>query len=223
MSEQEGGEVWSSKLSAIVGRRLREVREERGLSAQSLSVLLADLGHEIKRASLSQLERGQRGVSLADLLALSLALEVSPLLLLIDPRVTDPLPLLPGGIQPVWFMKWWTGEVWPLGRGDAGSLDRWLDAMGPLRAWNDWIALDDRIHALWGEIVEAWADTTLRATPEQHRLTLDALESRLLKARKEQDALADEVPWLVARSARHVIDDSLAYMKQQREAQHGDD
>lgn len=69
--------TWAGIVHAAVGRRVAAIRRSRGLSARQLSELLTDrTPHRIKRGAISQLENSWRGCSVADLLALAIALEV---------------------------------------------------------------------------------------------------------------------------------------------------
>ncbi|GAB3589321.1 helix-turn-helix transcriptional regulator [Angustibacter peucedani] len=68
-------------LQARLGRNLRGLRAERGLSQEQLAAVLG-----VHRTYMGALERGQRNVSLRSLERLAAALEVDPLELL---RLTD--------------------------------------------------------------------------------------------------------------------------------------
>src|SRR5688572_761624 len=57
---------------------MREIRTARGLTLQQLSNRLAELGRPILLSALSKIEKGQRRVDTDDLVAIALALEVSP-------------------------------------------------------------------------------------------------------------------------------------------------
>ena len=63
--------------------RLRAVRQERGLTLAQLESGLAKLGRPIRLSTLSKIEKGQRLVNVDDLMALALALDVPPNLLLL--------------------------------------------------------------------------------------------------------------------------------------------
>jgi transcriptional regulator with XRE-family HTH domain len=68
-----------------VGRRIKERRIERGLTLQELANELQELGRPILLSALSKIEKGQRRVDTDDLLALALALQTSPNMLLFSP------------------------------------------------------------------------------------------------------------------------------------------
>jgi transcriptional regulator with XRE-family HTH domain len=66
-----------------MAERLRAVRQQRGLTLSQLESSLAQLGRPIQLSTLSKIEKGQRLVNVDDLMALSLALDVPPNLLLL--------------------------------------------------------------------------------------------------------------------------------------------
>src|SRR3954468_24480956 len=66
------------KLGKLVGRRVREVRKQRGLTQRALSARLEKLGHPIHYSMLGRIERGPGFGQLDHLAALAAALEVAP-------------------------------------------------------------------------------------------------------------------------------------------------
>lgn len=73
------------------------IREDRGLSKKELSSRVADLGRPIPPLGISRIEAGDRRVDADDLVALAVALNVSPLALLLPPdRGFDPYIALTG-------------------------------------------------------------------------------------------------------------------------------
>lgn len=83
--------------TATVARRVREVRKRRGLTAEQLAARLVGQGIHWDRYTVTKLENGKRqNVTIAELLALSVVLEVAPVHLLVPP---DPSPSwgLPAG------------------------------------------------------------------------------------------------------------------------------
>lgn len=70
-----------------VAANLKRLRSARGLTQAQLADALARLGHPVPAASVGKMELRLRRIEVDDLLALSLALKVSPLALLLpDPR-----------------------------------------------------------------------------------------------------------------------------------------
>lgn len=78
---------------------IRQLRQEQSLELTDLAQRLGDLGHNISVSSLSRLETGKRRVDVMDLMALALALEVTP------SRI-----LLPGG-DPASIVSITTGSA----------------------------------------------------------------------------------------------------------------
>src|SRR4051812_4283905 len=66
-----------------VAANVKRLRGERGMDLKALSVRLTELGQSIGVAQLSKLERAERRVDTDELVALALALEISPNLLLL--------------------------------------------------------------------------------------------------------------------------------------------
>jgi transcriptional regulator with XRE-family HTH domain len=88
------------------------------MSAQALADRCAELGHPLDRSVIAKLEKGYRAtVTLADLLALAAALEVSPLLLLLPfGEAEDAVEALPGRtVNPAEAYEWITGQPPPVG------------------------------------------------------------------------------------------------------------
>jgi transcriptional regulator with XRE-family HTH domain len=68
---------------ARVAARLKQVRQERGLTLAQLAARLEALGRPLLLSALSKIEQRQRRVDADDLVALARALDVSPMLLLL--------------------------------------------------------------------------------------------------------------------------------------------
>lgn len=111
------------------------------MSAQDVADQLADLGHPISRASLSLIETGQRGVSLADVLAIASVLGEVPLALVTGLDAT--VEALPGRqVGSVTFADW------AMGNGLLG-LDQSASPEPPaFTVWRDRLALDKQLREL---------------------------------------------------------------------------
>lgn len=112
---------------------IREIREQRRLKYAELSRILDGLGRPIPALGLRRIEAGERRVDVDDLVALALALEVSPLRLLLPVETS---PLVPGGDEYSAGRIWnWGIGTWPLG-GDEVTFVRdshplkWAATMG---------------------------------------------------------------------------------------------
>lgn len=77
------GEIKKGAVADAVAANVKTVRERRRLQQQQLSARLAELGRPIPPTALSKLEDGRRRVDVDDLVALAVALNVSPTRLLL--------------------------------------------------------------------------------------------------------------------------------------------
>lgn len=117
-----------------VGSNVARVRKSQQLSLQDVADKLTSLGRRISLSGLSKIERGERRADVDDLMALAIALDVSPLALLLpvveepgaDTRVTGAL----GSAGLFW--AWALAERTPFSQDDrsfvARSLPWWLDS-----------------------------------------------------------------------------------------------
>src|SRR5215217_819117 len=86
----------------------RRLREARGLSYAELSRRLADTGRDIPPLGLRRIESGERRVDADDLVALALALGVSPVTLLMpDTADGDSKVEVTGLTEPCRAERWW--------------------------------------------------------------------------------------------------------------------
>lgn len=70
-----------AKLYQIVGKRIRTVREEKGLSQEEFAAIC-----HLHRTYIGGIERGERNITLATLQVIAEALKISPVDLLKDPE-----------------------------------------------------------------------------------------------------------------------------------------
>ncbi|MER6557243.1 helix-turn-helix transcriptional regulator [Streptomyces sp. NPDC001027] len=96
---------------------LRRIRNARGLSTTKLAVLLKDAGQSIPATGITRIEKGERRVDVDDLMALAIALGVSPSALLLPPTDSpeQTVDITGGGSVP-------SDTAWA-----------WLDGTRPLR------------------------------------------------------------------------------------------
>lgn len=124
--DESATSTWSENLSAVVGQRVQRYRKARGLTGQELSAALAELGIQLKRNVLGNLESGyRRTVSLPEVLALAYVLGVPPVLLMLPVGADEDVEALPGMTTHTWdAARWVTGEGGPPGdRGPVQPLD----------------------------------------------------------------------------------------------------
>ncbi|MFF7754378.1 helix-turn-helix domain-containing protein [Streptomyces sp. NPDC007971] len=72
-------------ISRYVAANVLRFRTDRGLSTTRLSAALKEIGHSIPATGITRIEKGERRVDSDDLVALALALNVSPTALLLPP------------------------------------------------------------------------------------------------------------------------------------------
>lgn len=104
---------WQARLTQVVAGEVKRYRKERRLSAQQLADRCEQLGLSIPRPVLSNLENGRReSVTLAEVLILARALDVSPTLLLAPVGRQETVEVLPGRYIAPWdVVRWLDGEV----------------------------------------------------------------------------------------------------------------
>ncbi|MFB6775569.1 helix-turn-helix transcriptional regulator [Streptomyces sp. NPDC056337] len=110
----EQNEAWSP--TATIAKRVREVRERRGLTAAQLAERLAEQGVPWERSTVAKLENGKRqNLTLTEWLALSVVLNVGPvhLLLPIDDDA-GAYQVTPARTNPVDHTRGWIRGYWPL-------------------------------------------------------------------------------------------------------------
>jgi transcriptional regulator with XRE-family HTH domain len=107
-----------------VAANIRAVRELRGLNPQELSDRVAALGRHVNQSSLWKIESGDRRVDVDDLVALALALGVTPDLLLLRTSDAESVVELVPGRTATSLDAWrWATGVAPL-PGDDTPRDR---------------------------------------------------------------------------------------------------
>jgi len=96
-----------------VSANLRDLRKARGLSLADVSERMNKLGRPLSLSGLSKVERGDRGVDVDDLVALALALDVTPSRLLLTATADEDkvalTPNLGAATRTAW--EWACGEA----------------------------------------------------------------------------------------------------------------
>ncbi|MFJ8006052.1 helix-turn-helix domain-containing protein [Streptomyces fagopyri] len=114
------GRIQMGPTARTVAGNLRRVREGRGLSLRVLSVLVKGTGHSLSADAINKIENGIRRADSDDLVALALALNVSPLSLLLPPTAGDEPVQLTGGTTVPSHSAWnWAEGRQAIPGGDA--------------------------------------------------------------------------------------------------------
>lgn len=103
---------WAKRLVISVADAIKHYRGEAGMSTQRLADACAELGYPIARSVLANLESKRRdSVTLAELLVISRALNVSVVQMVFPVGRTEQSEPLPGEQRPTWLAaQWFTGE-----------------------------------------------------------------------------------------------------------------
>lgn len=113
---------WPARMARQVAREVRRYRESQRprMSTRQLADRTAELGMEIPRSVLANLESGRREtVTVAEVLVLAAALGVAPIELICPVGFDKQTEMLPGRMMdPLAAMRWFTGE-WKLDVSDA--------------------------------------------------------------------------------------------------------
>ncbi len=170
---------WAEALAAAVGRRVAHYRNRRGLTAQQLSDALRELGVDLKRTVIGNLESGyRRTVSLSEILAIAYVLGVPPLLLMTPVGEEAAFGVLPDvDVDPWDAARWITGEG-PPPNGDADAIELWRRHVDLLTLYREHQAKEDE-----------WRRQT-RITEGMSAEEVDRLFERALTRRREiEDSL----------------------------------
>lgn len=106
--------AWEMDLAQRVGKAVKARRKALGLTAQQLERLTTDLGYPINRIAISKIETNNRAgkLDVAELLVLSAALDIPPILLLFPNYRDDLVQNLPGRpAERSSAIAWFEGEA----------------------------------------------------------------------------------------------------------------
>jgi transcriptional regulator with XRE-family HTH domain len=124
-----------------VTHNVRRIREARGLSYAELSRQLADMGRQIPPLGLRRIESGERRVDADDLVALAIALGVTPITLLMPyTKNEDTCVEVTGLSEPVrdtTLWNWLQARIPISGNVGGDSLHEWLSFT--LATWPTWM------------------------------------------------------------------------------------
>jgi transcriptional regulator with XRE-family HTH domain len=118
---------WEAEMTAQIAHQIDHWRGRLGYSAQGLSDRCAELGINVSRSTITNLETGRRGtLTVGELLGIAAALRVPPVLLLIPLGLAEVVEILPGMEVSVADALAWVGgreqETLPAPVADAAGL-----------------------------------------------------------------------------------------------------
>jgi transcriptional regulator with XRE-family HTH domain len=119
--------------SKVFRTRLRLVRRLKGWTQQELAAAMAEAGVDLGEPAITRMERGTRGVSLDEAIALAAVLGVSPLHMIVPLDNDAQLDVTPGITVPVLDARSWVRGQRPLREDDD---DRLFYAQTPEQDWD---------------------------------------------------------------------------------------
>jgi transcriptional regulator with XRE-family HTH domain len=131
-------------VAARLAENVRALRKERGFDLADVAEKMAQFGRPLSLNGVSKIERGKRGVDVDELVALALALGVTPNRLLLTPDAGEqPVTLAPDlAVSERAAWQWATGEVplqvWPPDRRLNSDDDRFEVENRPHVEHGDW-------------------------------------------------------------------------------------
>jgi len=152
-----------------VRKNIRRIRDDRGISGPELSARLKALDRPIPPLGIHRIENGSRRVDVDDLMALAVALEVSPATLL--------MPVDVGRYEPV-TVTGYEGQL------TAESLWDWLSALDPLPGSVPWPVF---LASAW----PSWKHAQIADEPRRRSLQVEAEVRRRREGRKVRALDAD--------------------------------
>ncbi|MEU6267492.1 helix-turn-helix transcriptional regulator [Saccharopolyspora shandongensis] len=165
---------WPQRQNLLIARQTAHYRRVRGLTADQLAEKVSDLGFPLSRSMVANIESGRRsqtGMSVAVLMALAAALDISPLQLLYPiGEKDDQVEVLPGRhVDARTAARWFEGSA-PLGE----ETDEWKAGVAPLA----------RLHAHDQHVIQ-WEQAHTRARVEHAamRIKTDEYEREMSMAR----------------------------------------
>jgi transcriptional regulator with XRE-family HTH domain len=203
-SREPKSATWEDRLSAQVGKNIAAARGRLGVSAQWLSDRLGELGAPLPRPTISQIETGQRTVSLAEAISIAAALGVPPDELVFDPEARS-VEALPGreDLTGEEACAWMAGEI-PMRRpGEPkalwfGDLESHYGREGSL----EWILLGRMERWLYGldqAIVSAGQQILALRNGPKRAAAVESLQSATRSAINQARALQEQAAALQSR------------------------
>ncbi|WP_313450701.1 helix-turn-helix domain-containing protein [Brevibacterium casei] len=105
-----GNEAWRKAWVSNIAKRVKDLRKEKGLKGDDLSERTKELGYEIPRSTLANIETGRKSaVGIHEIAILAAALEVPPVSLLFDVGSEELVEVLPDDRRaPIEAVQWFS-------------------------------------------------------------------------------------------------------------------
>lgn len=130
---------WSRERARVAGQQLARFRKLRGWDVKDVVSETERLGHRLPRMTISALESGSReNLSIAELLVLSAALDVSPVELVLPVGAATEYEVMPGVHKPIdEALAWFAGDqgapAVTASRAHASLLQSWRELWADLQ------------------------------------------------------------------------------------------
>jgi transcriptional regulator with XRE-family HTH domain len=126
--------VLTGPTAERVAKNVERIRKARQLHQKDVSALLRDVGRPMLPTVVSKIERGERRIDVDDLVALALALNVSPLSLLMPAEWSSNPVELTSAVQVSAQVAW----LWAQGEGPAEEIPTTDDVAAHEAYWRKW-------------------------------------------------------------------------------------
>ncbi|UQU66855.1 hypothetical protein COUCH_11540 [Couchioplanes caeruleus] len=131
-----GSDRWSAHVTAGVGSQIRIWRRRRKLTTQKLSDLTAALGQRVPPTVLTNLEHRRRDyISIAEIMLVSAALNIPPVLLIAPIGQVEEIDILPSISISPWRARGWLMGALPLRSTDFDLAD-WNDSTTAIKLYD---------------------------------------------------------------------------------------
>jgi transcriptional regulator with XRE-family HTH domain len=137
-----GMTIEDARPTAVLIANIKRLRRKRGLTAQQLSERLIELGVNIGRVGVAKMEGGnRRSISIEELFAMALALNVSPLTLLVPEAEDEHVEITPTTTVTSSEVGLWVAGDNPLSN---AGVPAWMDWVRELPPWKLRLAFTGR-------------------------------------------------------------------------------
>lgn len=167
-----------------LGHQLKRLRDKRGWTQQELARRIGEHGGSMHQTTILRTEKGERRVTLDEVVLLAAALNVPPPLLLLPLGSRSKVQITPNSqIHPHLALEWLRGDE-PLVSTRRRGIDRaaWLEAAKPLDLWLRLRQVEDRVSTAHNAVRFAeysGEEVGLSKARQEHASALTALHGHL--------------------------------------------